>query len=144
MTTNPNINSVLLTAPLLLLSALLCAAQNPGSAKSTQHNPFEGTDIFRHYCATCHGVDGRGHGPTSVALKHEVPDLTRISQRNGGTFPAKRVKAIIEGKDSGAPAHGSREMPIWGPIFHEVESDEDFGEVALDAVTNHLQAIQQK
>jgi hypothetical protein len=26
-------------------------------------------------------------------------------------------------------AHGDREMPIWGPIFHEVEADQDWGEV---------------
>ena len=142
MTLKPNVNSVLLTALLLLLAGLFCTAQNPSSTKSAQHNPFEGADIFRHYCATCHGADGRGHGPTSVALKHEVPDLTRISQRNGGVFPAERVKATIEGKDSGPSAHGSREMPIWGPIFHEVESDEDFGEVALESVTKHLESIQ--
>ena len=91
--------------------------------------------LFRRYCASCHGVDGRGHGPASVALKHGAPDLTRISQRNGGTFPFRRVKEIIEGNESGPLAHGSREMPVWGPIFHEVDSDMDLGEVRLDAVT---------
>jgi len=54
------------------------------------------------------------------------------------------VKEIIEGKDSGPLAHGSREMPVWGPIFHEVESDMDLGEVRLDAVTKTIESMQQK
>jgi hypothetical protein len=70
--------------------------------------------------------------------------LTLISQRNGGKFPRQQVKDIIEGKESGPLAHDNREMPIWGPIFHDVESDEDWGEVRLDAVTKHLESIQQK
>jgi hypothetical protein len=73
-----------------------------------------------------------------------VPDLTRISQRNGGTFPARKVKDIIEGKDEQLIAHGTREMPLWGPIFHEVEFDQDLGEVRLEAVTKHVESIQQK
>ena len=85
-----------------------------------------------------------GMEPASVALKHSVPDLTLISQRSGGKFPYQRVKEIIEGKEPGLLAHGDREMPIWGPIFHEVESDQDWGEVRLDAITKHMEAIQQK
>jgi hypothetical protein len=92
----------------------------------------------------CHGADGRGHGPDSVVLKHPVPDLTLISQRSGGKFPFQRVKEIIDGKEPGLLAHGDREMPIWGPIFHKVESDQDWGEVRLDAITKHMESIQQK
>jgi hypothetical protein len=54
------------------------------------------------------------------------------------------VKEIIEGNESGPLAHGSREMPVWGPIFHEVDSDMDLGEVRLDAVTKTVEAMQQK
>ena len=114
------------------------------SPAASAHNPFEGADIFRQYCAACHGADGRGHGPASVALKHAVPDLTKISRNNKGTFPAERVKKVIEGKDAGPVAHGNREMPIWGPIFHEVENDRDLGEVRLEAITKYLESIQQK
>jgi hypothetical protein len=89
-------------------------------------------------------VDGRGHGPDSVVLKHQVPDVTLISQRSGGKFPYQRVKKIIEGEKTGLLSHGDREMPIWGPIFHEVESDQDWGEVRLDAITRHMESIQQK
>jgi mono/diheme cytochrome c family protein len=137
-------SSMLLLGLLLLPAVLFWAAQKQGEASSPARNPIEGAEIFRHYCASCHGVDGRGHGPASVALKHGAPDLTRISQRNGGTFPFQRVKEVIEGKEPGPLGHGSREMPVWGPVFHEVESDMDLGEVRLDAVTKTIEAMQQR
>ena len=137
--------SMLLWLCLVLLPAvLLPAAQKQDKTTSSVRNTVEGAKIFQHHCAACHGTDGRGHGPASVALKHPVPDLTLISQRSGGMFPYQRVKGIIEGNEPGLLAHGDREMPIWGPIFHEVESDRDWGEVRLDAITKHMASIQQK
>jgi mono/diheme cytochrome c family protein len=39
-------------------------------------------------------------------------------------------------------SHGSREMPVWGPIFHQVEEDVDRGYVRLDNLVKYLQSIQ--
>lgn len=131
---------------LLLLSPLVCLAQGAkGSADRDQplRSPFDGAKIFQGHCATCHGPDGRGHGPAAVALKQALPDLTLISRRNKGKFPFQHVRTLIEGTAPGPLAHGIPEMPIWGPIFHEVEADQDWGEVRLDAVTRHLESIQQ-
>jgi len=137
--------SMLLLLCLVLLPAvLLPAAQKQDKTTSSARNTVEGAKIFQYHCAVCHGVDGRGHGPDSVVLKHPVPDLTLISHRSGGKFPYQRVKQIVEGTESGLLAHGDREMPIWGPIFHEVESDQDWGEVRLVAITKHVESIQQK
>jgi mono/diheme cytochrome c family protein len=136
--------SMLLLYVVLLPAVLLPAAQKQDTTTSSARNTIEGAKIFQYHCAACHGSDGRGHGPASVALKHPVPDLTLISQRSGGKFPYQRVKGIIEGNEPGLLAHGNREMPIWGPIFHEVESDQDWGEVRLDAITRHMESIQQK
>lgn len=133
---------MLLLYLVLLPAALLPAAQRQDETTSSTRKPVEGAKIFQYYCAACHGADGRGHGPASVALKHPVPDLTLISQRSGGKFPYQRVKEIVGGEEAGSPAHGDREMPIWGPIFHEVESDQDWGEVRLDAITKHIESIQ--
>ena len=135
---------MLLLCLVLLPAVLLPAARKQDKTTSAARNAVEGAKIFQYHCAACHGADGRGHGPTSVALKHPVPDLTVISQRSGGKFPYQRVKEIIEGKEPGLLAHGDREMPIWGPIFHEVESDQDWGEVRLEAITQHMESIQQK
>jgi mono/diheme cytochrome c family protein len=129
---------------LILLPAVLLPAQNPEKTTSSARDTVEGAKIFQHHCAVCHGTDGRGHGPDSVVLKHPVPDVTLISRRSGGKFPYQRVKKIIEGEKTGLLSQGDREMPIWGPIFHEVESDQDWGEVRLDAITRHMESIQQK
>lgn len=133
---------LVLSLGLVVLSIPLLWAGEKQEAPA--RNPIEGAAIFRQYCATCHGTDGRGHGPASVALKNPLPDLTLISKRNGGKFPTRHVKEVIEGKDTGPIAHGNREMPIWGPIFHEVESDQDLGEVRLDNIAKYLEAMQQK
>ena len=136
--------SMLLLCLVLLPVVFLPAARKQDKTISSERNTVEGAKIFQYHCAVCHGSDGRGHGPDSVVLKRPVPDLTLISQRSGGKFPYQRVKGIIGGNESGLLARGDREMPIWGPIFHEVESDQDWGEVRLDAITKHLESIQQK
>lgn len=92
----------------------------------------------------CHGVDGKRHRPDSVVLKNPTPDLTLISQRRGGKFPYQRVKDIIDGEKTGLLSQGDREMPIWGPIFHAVEFDQDWGEVRLNAIIRYVESIQQK
>ena len=103
----------------------------------------KGPEIFRAYCAPCHGVQGKGNGPMAPALKAKVPDLTRISQRNKGQFPVVRVRTIIAGGGT-AVAHGSNEMPIWGPIFHQVEADQDWGNVRMENLIMYLESIQKK
>lgn len=133
----------------MLLFSLVCTAQsqNPSASpdRETQARiPIDGARIFQRQCATCHGTDGRGHGPASSTLKHKPANLTLIAQRNGGKFPYQRVKETIEGKEPGWLALGNREMPIYGPIFHEVESDQDWGEVRLEAITKQVESIQRK
>lgn len=105
--------------------------------------PLDGAKIFRSYCAACHGVNGNGDGPVAPALKTKVPHLTTLARRNRGTFPTARVRSIIAGDEVRA-AHGSREMPVWGPIFHQIEYDQDLGYVRLQNVTEYLHGIQQK
>jgi len=101
----------------------------------------KGPDLFRAYCASCHGTDAKGKGPAAPALKARVPDLTLLSRRNRGQFPAAQVREEIVGEQVVA-AHGSREMPIWGPIFHQVEGDQDWGEVRLENLVKYLASIQ--
>jgi mono/diheme cytochrome c family protein len=77
----------------------------------------EGQQLFRTYCASCHGLDGRGNGPVASALKDPPADLTMIAGRNGGVFPRDRVTAFVTNGDRSTAAHGSQEMPVWGPTF---------------------------
>jgi len=101
----------------------------------------EGPNLFRAYCASCHGADAKGKGPAAPALKSKVPDLTLLTRKNGGRFPGARVRKIIMGDDVVA-VHGSREMPVWGPIFHQIEWDVDRGNVRLENLVKYLESIQ--
>jgi mono/diheme cytochrome c family protein len=102
-----------------------------------------GPDLFRAHCAACHGPEGKGNGPVAASLKTKPADLTVLAKNNGGKFPTERVKKFISGDDPSMPAHGSREMPVWGPIFHQIEEDQDFGNVRLQNLIKYLGSIQQ-
>ena len=103
----------------------------------------KGPDLFRAHCAACHGSDATGGGPLASALKTKVPDLTMMTKNNGGQFPLQRVRRTILGEDV-SMSHGSRDMPVWGPIFHQVEVDQDFGNVRLQNLVKYLESIQKK
>jgi mono/diheme cytochrome c family protein len=74
-------------------------------------------------------------------LKASVPDLTVVAKNHGGQFPANLVRKIIAGDEVSA-SHGSRDMPIWGPIFHQIEWDQDLGNVRLENLVKYLESIQ--
>jgi hypothetical protein len=76
----------------------------------------DGQRLYADACAACHGVAGRGDGPVAAALKTPPPDLTRLTQANGGLFPRDLVIDTIAGERDVA-AHGSREMPVWSQRF---------------------------
>lgn len=103
--------------------------------------PPDGAQVFRTYCASCHGVSARGNGPAAVALRVTPPDLTQIAKRNNGVFPAMRVRQIIEGR--GPAAHGERTMPVWGDVFQRKIGGRD-PHVLLDSLVHHLDAIQER
>jgi len=139
---------IALQAAILLAGLFAAASTAPDdSAKKKTDQPVQlihslnGPDLYRSYCASCHGTEGKGDGPVAPALNSKMPDLTTIAQRNGGVFPATRVNKIISG-DQIIFAHGTREMPVWGPIFHQVQEDRDYGEVRLQNLTNYLKSIQ--
>ena len=85
-----------------------------GFAASAQAEEVDiGKAEFQSSCASCHGADAKGKGPVSSQLKTPASDLTLLAKNNNGVFPANAVYEIIYGSKS-VPAHGSREMPIWG------------------------------
>jgi mono/diheme cytochrome c family protein len=138
---------VQLRVPMLFLlgTVVVSASAQTTPQRQPPMRPVDGVTIFRNNCAACHGLAGQGDGPVSKVLKRSVPDLTRLSQRNGGAFPAIHVRTTITfGADDLLPAHGSKTMPIWGPIFHEIEFDQDLGNVRLENITKYLESIQRK
>jgi hypothetical protein len=86
-----------------------------------QWEPLTGPRHFPWLLCPCHGLDGKGHGPAAPALKSKVADLTLLTKRVKGEFPRDRVRDILEGQETPA-AHGSNELPVWGPVFHQLEA----------------------
>ena len=84
-----------------------------------------GEHDFRLYCSNCHGEGGKGDGPKTFGLSGPAPDLTRLSERNGGVFPRERLQAVIDGREV-LKNHGDREMPVWG-VWFKMEAEEDLG-----------------
>jgi len=126
-----------------VLAALLglspwCAAQQVSMPRI---HIIDGPTLFINYCASCHGVHGKGNGPAAPALRVKVPDLTQIKRRSHGQFPRARLRDIIEGAN-GPVAHGSREMPVWGPLFHQIDADQDLGNVRVENLVNFIESIQ--
>ena len=131
----------------LLACSLVQAQKNPPTKNEKDYERLiysvRGPDLFRAHCAACHGADGKGNGPVAPGLKTLPADLTSLAKKNKGEFPASRVRSMISG-DQLSASHGSREMPIWGPIFHQIEEDQDFGNVRLANLVKYLESIQQK
>ena len=120
------------------------------AAEQSQLNSAEmvhvGQRYFVRYCSACHGAEGRGDGPAASALQSPPADLTRIAQRRGGHFPVAEITAYIDGR-IGVPAHGRRDMPVWGERFGEIVGHDLLGEAVvrshLQLLIAYLQAIQQ-
>ena len=108
------------------------------NAKPT--DTFKGDDLYRQFCAVCHGPDGKGNGPAASALKVRATDLTQLSRQNNGKFPALHVKNILNGVASVA-AHGNFEMPTWGDTFKST-ANTTAGPMRIDALVEYLQKIQ--
>jgi mono/diheme cytochrome c family protein len=110
---------------------------------------ISGRDEFLRACASCHGVDGRGHGPVAAELRVAPPDLTTLAARAGGRFPRAHVIGVLSGEVA-LPAHGTREMPVWSTRFAPSDVGASGATAVasiytgrwLDALASYLETIQ--
>jgi mono/diheme cytochrome c family protein len=130
------------------LGLSLRAQQQP--SPTIQHVPIQptsaasGKEMFNTYCAVCHGSDGKGNGPAASALKTPPADLTVLSKNNGGKYPGLKVSSAIRG-DVTVPAHGSKEMPVWGRLFGSMSGGHDSEVVQRIANLNrYIESLQVK
>ncbi len=133
----------------ILLLAVCAVAQTAQSAQiqkvpAKYTAPSSGKDMFESYCASCHGKDGTGNGPAASAMKKAVPDLTMLSKSHNGLFPAFQVMQVIRG-DNMIAAHGSNDMPVWGPVFSRLSQQRE-GEIQqrLHNLTTYIESLQKK
>lgn len=130
-----------------LLAAIALAALGGARPAAAQSKVLVevGRDDYQRYCASCHGIDADGNGPMKDVLRAAPPDLTRIAERNGGTFPAAKIASVIDGRFA-VPAHGTGTMPVWGRILGrplaEGVTAEEVARGQIDALVSYLQSIQ--
>jgi mono/diheme cytochrome c family protein len=130
---------------MLLASAGLAAAL-AAPAQQTAEAPLmgeTGVDLFKTYCASCHGVSAKGDGPIAEHLRNRPPDLTLIAKRAGGKFDEERVYRIIDGRRP-VRGHGNADMPVWGDAFKRSGQggSEDAIKARIDALVEHIRSLQ--
>jgi len=108
-----------------------------GSAPVT--TPVSGEEQFNSYCAPCHGKTGRGDGPAAAALTPRPSDLTQFAKKfgKGKEFPAKDFDDKLNGMAMSA-AHGSSDMPVWGPILRQMGNDQ----LRFYNIRKHVETLQ--
>lgn len=109
---------------------------------ATAISSVAGGVTFHEYCAVCHGIGAKGNGPAASALKVPPPDLTLLQKRNENTFPADKIRAMLRGERP-LPSHGTADMPIWGPIFRDLE-DKPVTILRIDNLIKYMRAFQVK
>ena len=90
---------------------------------------------YVNYCAACHGVDAKGDGTLGEFLTLSVPDLTKLTKLNAGTFPEERVAQVIDGRVD-VKVHGMRDMPVWGDWFNREAASSDTSKEARELIVN--------
>jgi mono/diheme cytochrome c family protein len=102
---------------------------------------FSGVEMYKTWCASCHGLQGKGDGPAAAALKIPPADLTRLAKKNGGKFPMEKVRNYIDGAKEVA-SHGSRDMPVWGSFFLRLGQDDVTYRIVT--LSNYVASLQVK
>ena len=142
---------------LLTLAFILVFGLLSGPVLSAQSKPasngqlpsaapvYDGGQLFKMHCATCHGATGRGDGPTGAAMRKPPPDLTKFAARNGGVFPTERLRRIIDGREVAA-SHGDRNMPVWGITLRTSRDGGGYDSVEerINALVRYIQSIQER
>ncbi len=108
---------------LILVSARGRAKPQAGHGQLPSSYLPSGEEIYKQYCAGCHGADAKGQGPVASNLKLPPPDLTTLAKRHDGEFPYAYVYDVVFWGP--LASHGSVSMPVWGPIFLHLDKRDE-------------------
>lgn len=129
--------------PLALLGAFFLVAAT--GCVDTRTDEATGEQLYRRYCASCHGASGGGDGPLAASIAPTPTDLTLLARNAGGKFDEAAVMMAIDGRRL-VVQHGPREMPVWGVVFAVQHVGEPFAMYGptLDAraLADYLRTLQ--
>lgn len=130
-------------AAMLTFTATFALGQDPSTPPMQQ--AYSGSELFKTYCAACHGTSAHGDGPLAANMKKPPPDLTQFAAKNGGVFPAALVAQIIDGRQP-ITGHGGPDMPVWGDAFKasRLGSSEESIKARIQALVEFLEHIQER
>jgi mono/diheme cytochrome c family protein len=108
-----------------------------------QSDPSSGPQMYKDYCAVCHGADGKGGGPAASALKTPPPDLTTMAKRYGEKSAALKVDATLR-FGAGNKTHGTADIPVWGPLFSATDKSQTAVAMRISNLSKYVESLQQK
>jgi mono/diheme cytochrome c family protein len=108
-----------------------------------QSDAGSGPQMYKDYCAVCHGADGKGGGPAASALKTPPPDLTTMAKRYGEKSVALKVDATLR-FGAGNKTHGTADMPVWGPLFSATDKSQTAVAMRISNLSKYVESLQQK
>lgn len=97
-----------------------------------------GRALYTDLCASCHGPTGLGDGPAAIGLTPPPPDLTLLSEQNGGVFPLVAVMSQIDGYTRSDDVEA---MPDFGVILDGELVPVDTGDGVLTPTPAPLYAV---
>jgi mono/diheme cytochrome c family protein len=128
---------VILSALVSILGAQIKIVHVP----PVKTDPASGAQMYRAYCAVCHGVSGTGIGVAAPGLDKHPTDLTRLAADNSGKFPELRVYNSILG-DTNKTAHSAKDMPVWSGVLKALGQDENKLHLRVHNITKYVESLQ--
>lgn len=132
-----------IVAAILVASAMLAPGLVTNAVAQEFKQSTTGDEIYRTYCASCHGASARGDGPLASAMRKKPANLAEIAKRNGGEFPRELVFRTIDGQQP-VRGHGGPDMPVWGDVFARSREAGDAERVkaVIQLLVDYLESIQ--
>lgn len=104
-----------------------------------------GRELYREFCASCHGANAHGEGAAAAALSFPPTDLTRLAGARGD-FPFAHVVYVLM-SPCDDPHHraldGTQTMPCWKRTLHDVLGSDGASYAVTYRLARYLESVQE-